>query len=147
MESTKLVKHSASDQSHGTFVVQRRHMQKNCETCWIQNKNLDGVIDLPWGSRFVHTKRKKINTEKIKKSLGEKQVLEKENSKENLQGNKEEEESRAAARQAATQHKVPRITATGRGAFNPLSPEEDKKKNLVRQKNNNMETRVCQTAI
>jgi hypothetical protein len=95
----------------------------------------------------VHTKRKKINTEKIKKSLGEKQVLEKENSKENLQGNKEEEESRAAARQAATQHKVPRITATGRGAFNPLSPEEDKKKNLVRQKNNNMETRVCQTAI
>lgn len=44
MESTKLVKHSASAQSHGTFVVQRRHMQENCETCWILNKNLDGVI-------------------------------------------------------------------------------------------------------
>jgi hypothetical protein len=93
----------------------------------------------------VHTKRKKIYTEKIKKSLGEKQVLEKENSKENLQGNKEEE-SRAGARQAAAQHKVLRITATGWGAFNLLSPKEDKKKNLVRQKNNMMETRVCQTA-
>lgn len=57
MESTKLVKYSASDQTYGTFVVQRRHMHKNCETCWIQNKKLDGVIDLTWSSRFVHTKR------------------------------------------------------------------------------------------
>jgi hypothetical protein len=88
MESTKVVKHSASDQSHGTFVVQRGHMLKNCETCWIQNKNHDGVIHLTWSSRFVHTKRKFFIPKKKKKSLGEKKVLEKENSKENLQGNK-----------------------------------------------------------
>jgi hypothetical protein len=100
MESTKLVRHSASDQSHGTFVVQRRHMQENCETCWIQNKNLDGVIRSSLELAIRAHQKKKIYTEKIKKSLGEKQVLEKENSKENLQGNKEEE-SRAGARQAA----------------------------------------------
>jgi len=103
-------------------------MQKNCETCWIQNKNLDGVINLPWSSRFVHTEKKKIITEKIKKSLGEKQVLEKENSKENyLQGNKEEE-SRAGERQAAAQHEVLRITATGRGHLIFFPPKKTERK-------------------
>jgi hypothetical protein len=66
-------------------------------------------------------------------------VLEKENSKENyLQGNKEEE-SRAGERQAASCPAQSTSDHCNRaGAFNLLSPKEDRKKNLVRQKNNNM---------
>jgi hypothetical protein len=114
-------------------------MQKNCETCWIQNKNLDGVINLPSSSRFMHTKRKKIITERIKKSVSRRKTSAGERElKRKLSPGKQRrrvEGGRAAGScpaQSTSDH------CNRAGAFNLLSPKEDRKKNLVRQKNNNM---------
>jgi hypothetical protein len=98
----------------------------------------------------VHTKRKKIYTQKIKKSLGEKQTSavgrELKRKSPGKQRRRRVEGSGRAAGSCPTQSTSDHCNRAG--AFNFLSPKEDKKKkNLVRQKNKNMETRVCQTAI
>jgi hypothetical protein len=151
MESTKLVKHSASDQSHGTFVVQRRHMQKNCETCWIQNNNPDGVIDLPWSSRFVHTKRKKKLYRKNKEVTRRKtnKCCRKRTQKKISRETKKKKKSRGQrprGRQLPSTKYFGSLQPSG-GILIFFPPKKTKRKNLVRQKNKNMETRVCQKAI
>lgn len=128
MESTKLVKtFSFWSISWNFWCTTQTHAEK----LW----NLLDSKQKPWWSDQsslelpirAHQKKKKY-TEKIKKSVGEKQVLEKENSKENyLQGNKEEE-SRAGERQAAAQHEVLRITATGRGHLIFFPPKKTERK-------------------
>jgi hypothetical protein len=118
-------------------------MQKNCETCWIQHKNLDGVIDLPWSSdsctpKEIFSYRKNKQVTRRKTSAGERELKRKSPGKQR----RRVEGGRAAGSCPAqsTWDHCNRV-------LNLLSPKEDKNKNLVRQKYNNMETRVCQTAI
>ncbi len=109
MESTKLVKHSASDQSHGTW--------------WSDRSSLELPIHAHQKKKKYYRKNKEVSqSEKNKcwRKRTQKKIISRET--------KKKSRGRASGRQLAAQHKVLRITATGRGHLIFFPPKKTERK-------------------